>query len=88
MSVLEVEEMETGIWIDQESLREAGLTLPIRVIVDAGEIRIVPASAVEATPAPNADAWDAFRSLGSDAHPGQLRDAASEHDRYLYGKQR
>ena len=29
--------------------------------------------------------WDQFRALGRDARSGHLRNAAEEHDRYLYG---
>jgi len=32
------------------------------------------------------EAWAAFRQLGQDAGPGQLSDAAADHDRYLYSK--
>jgi hypothetical protein len=34
------------------------------------------------------DEDEAWRSLGSNAEPGQLPNAAAEHDRYLYGKGR
>ena len=30
------------------------------------------------------EAWMVFRSLGQDAEPGRLSDAATQHDRYLY----
>ncbi len=33
------------------------------------------------------EAWTAFRRLGQDASPGRLPDAATQHDRYLYGKE-
>jgi len=32
--------------------------------------------------------WEVFRSLGRDAQPGRLPNAAVEHDRYLYEKER
>jgi hypothetical protein len=32
------------------------------------------------------DAWDVFLSLGSEAQPGNLQDAAVNHDRYLYNQ--
>jgi hypothetical protein len=32
--------------------------------------------------------WEVLRSLGHDAQPGRLPNAAVEHDRYLYGKER
>jgi hypothetical protein len=32
--------------------------------------------------------WEVFRSLGYDAQPGRLPNAAVQHDRYLYGKER
>ena len=33
------------------------------------------------------EAWAVFHRLGHGAGPGQLRDAAADHDRYLYGKE-
>jgi hypothetical protein len=33
------------------------------------------------------EAWEALYRLGHDAEPGQLRDAAADHDRYLYSKE-
>jgi hypothetical protein len=32
--------------------------------------------------------WEVFRFLGRDAQPGRLPNAAVEHDRYLYEKER
>jgi hypothetical protein len=40
----------------------------------------------EQTLIPDKDAWDIFLSLGRDATPGQLPDAAARHDEYLYGR--
>ena len=30
--------------------------------------------------------WAVFRSIGTNAEPAQLQNAAQKHDRYLYGK--
>jgi hypothetical protein len=41
-----------------------------------------PVAADPATETP--DAWDVFLSIGSEAQPGHLQDAALKHDHYLY----
>ncbi len=78
-------EIQEGIWIDEQWIRDAGLSRRLRVIVRPGEIRIIPARIGEETVG-SAKGWEVFRSLGADAQPGQLSNAAVEHDRYLYGK--
>lgn len=85
MSVHDLLDLEQGVWIDRERLTEAGLAPPLRVVVREGEIRIV-AAAEETPEAAPVDGWDVFRSLGSDAPHGRLKDAAADHDRHLYGK--
>ncbi len=81
----EVFEVQAGIWIRERWIREAGLGRRLQVIVQPGEIRIVPAQMV-AEPTASGGGWEVFRSLGNEAPPGQLPDAAVEHDRYLYVK--
>lgn len=78
-------EIRQGIWIEKEWLRNAGLGSRLHVTVRPGEIRILPAGGEEERVG-TALGWDVFCSLGNEATPGQLPDAAVEHDRYLYGK--
>jgi hypothetical protein len=79
-------QVRKGIWIDERWLRNAGLGAQLQVVVQPGEIRILTAPP-ETRPAElSVRGWDAFRSLGQDAQPGRLPNAAVEHDRYLYGK--
>lgn len=81
----EVLEVQHGIWIDEQLIRDAGLEGRLRILIAPGEIRIL--SSEESTdPAESAHGWDLFRTLGDDAEPGHLKNAAEEHDRYLYGK--
>ena len=84
----QVLEVQQGIWIDERWIRNAGLGTRLRVVVQSGEIRIL-AMPTEGEPRElSEDGWDVFRSLGRDAQPGQLPNAAVEHDCYLYGKGR
>lgn len=78
-------EIRQGIWIDERWLRDAGLGTRLQVVVRPGEIRILPVPA-EAERQESPNGWEVFRSLGRDAQPGRLPNAAVEHDRYLYGK--
>jgi len=90
----EMLEVQQGIWIDERRIRDAGLGTRLQVVVRPGEIRIlpVPAEHVSWTDSTGAErqespkGWEVFRSLGRDAQPGRLPNAAVEHDRYLYGK--
>ena len=78
-------EVRQGIWIDKEWLKNAGLSGRLHVVVQPGEIRILPGpAAVEGVSTPLG--WNIFQTIGDEATPGQLPDAATEHDRYLYGK--
>ena len=81
----EVLEVQRGIWIDEQRIRDAGLGTRLQVVVRPGEIRILPGP-VEAERQESQKGWEVFRSLGRDAQPGRLSNAAVEHDRYLYGK--
>jgi len=78
-------EIQQGIWIDERWIRDAGLGTHLQVVVRPGEIRILPLSA-ESERKVSPKGWEVFRSLGCDAQPGRLPNAAVEHDRYLYGK--
>ena len=85
MSAQKVLEVQQGIWIDEQWIRNAGLGIRLQVIVQPGEIRILPVmDEVERRESPTG--WEVFRSLGYDAQPGRLANAAVEHDRYLYEK--
>lgn len=87
MSDQEVLKVQQGIWISEQWIRNAGLGARLQVIVRPGEIRILPGpDQAERHESPKG--WEVFRSLGSDAQPGRLPNAAVKHDRYLYGKER
>ena len=80
----EVREVQHGIWIDEQWIRDAGLSGRLRILVQPGEIRILPEDE-EAEKKPSSKGWDAFRLLGDDAQNGSLKNAAEDHDQYLYG---
>jgi hypothetical protein len=79
-------EVQQGIWIDEQWIRNAGLGAPLRVVVQPGEIRILGVPAEAEQEDLSEKGWDVFRALGRSAQPGRLPNAAAEHDRYLYGK--
>ena len=81
----EVLEVQRGIWINERWVRDAGLGTRLQVVVQPGEIRILPMPN-ETEKEVSARGWEVFLSLGRTAQPGQLSNAAVEHDRYLYGK--
>jgi len=81
----QVLEVQRGIWIDERWIRNAGLGTGLQVVVQPGEIRIL-AVPTEVEQQESPGGWDVLRSLRRDAQPGQLPNAAVEHDRYLYGK--
>ena len=87
MSDHEVLNVQQGIWINEQWIRNAGLGTRLQVVVRPGEIRILPVPD-EAERPESPKGWEVFRSLGRDAQPGRLPNAAIEHDRYLYGKER
>lgn len=78
-------DVKEGIWIDEQWIRDAGLGRRLRVTIKPGEIRINPAKP-EGEISGSLEGWAIFQTLGNDAQPGQLENAAVEHDRYLYGK--
>ena len=86
MSEKNVVQTQQGIWIGDELLRSAGLGHRLQLVVSTGEIRIH--DALEDSETPSLEkGWDVFRSLGDDAQAGCLRDAATDHDRYLYSQE-
>ena len=80
----QVVEVQQGIWIDERWLRNAELGSRLQVVIQPGEIRIQAAPTGEKQQGLSKAGWVAFRSLGQDAQPGRLQNAAKEHDRYLY----
>ncbi len=83
-------EVERGVWISEQWLRKAGLAGRVQVIVRPREIRIQELMhETSAEPGqPSERGLQMLHSLGADAEPGQLPNAATEHDRYLYAKSR
>lgn len=81
-------EMERGVWISEQWLQEAGLGQRIQVVIRPREIRILEVAGKEEQEQPSGQGWQLLRGLGLDAEPGRLSNAAAEHDRYLYTKNR
>ncbi len=48
----QVLEVKQGIWIDEQLLRSAGVGAQWQVLVQPGEIRIIPVAVSDAQPAP------------------------------------
>lgn len=81
----DVLEVQQGVWINERWIRAAKLGTRLQVIVQPGEIRILPVSD-EGEQEVSTRGWDVFLSLGHAARSGRLPNAAVGHDRYLYGK--
>ena len=80
-------EVRQGIWIDGQWIDDAGLGSRLEVVVMPGEIRLLPVHCEVEHKEP-VQGWDTFRSLGDDASPGRLTNAAANHNQYLYGESR
>ncbi|MBW1706255.1 MAG: hypothetical protein JRJ86_13980 [Deltaproteobacteria bacterium] len=76
-----------GVWIDEQWLHKAGLGSRLQVEMKTGEIRIQAASETTEEIAPSEKGWGTFQILGDNAVVGCLKNAAQNHDHYLYGKQ-
>ena len=76
-----------GVWIDERWLHKAGLGPRLQVEMRTGEIRIRAASDTTEEVKPSEKGWDTFQTLGDNSVVGCLKNAAQNHDRYLYGKQ-
>ncbi|KXB09295.1 hypothetical protein AKJ60_00575 [candidate division MSBL1 archaeon SCGC-AAA385M11] len=76
-----------GVWIDAQWLHKAGLGSRLQVEMKPGEIRIHSVSNMIENTNPSEKGWEAFLSLGNNAVQGRLKNAAQDHDRYLYGKE-
>ncbi len=94
-SMPNVLEIQQGIWIDEQLLRRAGVGAQCQVVVQPGEIRIIPLAVSSESPSLEGEqsnatdvAWHVFRSLGRNAPPGKLPNTSTDHDRYLYGNKR
>jgi len=75
-----------GVWIDEQWLHKAGLGPRLQVEMKPGEIRIHAASEINEEAKPSKKGWETFHTLGNNAVIGCLKNAAQNHDRYLYGK--
>jgi len=75
-----------GVWIDERWLHKAGLGHRLQVEMRTGEIRIQSASDTSKELKPSEKGWDTFQTLGDNAVAGFLKNAAQNHDRYLYEK--
>jgi len=87
MAERQIVNVSQGVWIDERWLHKAGLGSRLQVEMKPGEIRIQAASEMIDDENPSKKGWDVFQSLGNNAVPGCLKNAAQDHDRYLYGKQ-
>ena len=75
-----------GIWIDERWLHKTGLGAQVEIEMKTGEIRIQAASKTTKKAKPSKKGWKTFNTLGDNAVIGCLKNAAQNHDRYLYGK--
>ncbi len=75
-----------GVWIDEQWLHKAGLGSQVEIEMKTGEIRIQAASKTTKKAKPSKKGWKTFHTLGDNAVIGCLKNAAQNHDRYLYGK--
>jgi hypothetical protein len=75
-----------GVWIDKRWLQKAGLGSRLQVEMKTGEIRIQTASEANDDIKPSERGWHTFQTLGNYAVDGCLKNAAQNHDSYLYGK--
>ena len=76
-----------GVWIDKRWLQKAGLGSRLQVEMRTGEIRIQAAAEKTKEVKPSEKGWDTFQTLGDNGVVGCLKNAAQNHDRYLYRKQ-
>jgi hypothetical protein len=82
-------DVQQGVWIDEQWLQKAGLGKHLQIVVQPGVVQILPGpTKPEAMLTEPQEAlalgWEIFRTLGNDAQPGRLPNAAVDHDRYLY----
>jgi len=87
MQEKQILKVSQGIWIDERWLHKIGLGSQVEIKMKTGEIRIQAASKTTKKTKPSKKGWDTFHTLGDNAVNGYLKNAAQNHDRYLYGKQ-
>ena len=80
-------DVSQGVWIDARWLHKAGLGSRVQIEMKTGEIRIRAASETAEDSKPSQKGWNTLATLGNNAVAGCLKNAAKNHDRYLYGKQ-
>ncbi|WP_413174695.1 hypothetical protein [Anabaena azotica] len=85
MTQAQIIDLEQGLLITQNWLKEAGLGDRVQVVIQQGEIRISSVDKEEWTESQE-DAWNVFLSLEQDAPSGQVADVSTNHDQYLYQK--
>ena len=86
MQIKQILNVSQGVWIDKRWLQKAGLGSRLQVEMRTGEIRIQTASKTNEDIEPSEKGWHTFQTLGDNAVDGCMKDAAQNHDRYLYGK--
>ena len=86
MQEKQILKVSQGIWIDECWLHKTGLESQVEIEMKTGEIRIQAASKTTKKAKPSKKGWDTFHTLGDNAVNGCLKNAAQNHDRYLYGK--
>ena len=87
MQIKQILNVSQGVWIDKRWLQKAGLGSRLQVEMRTGEIRIQTASKTNEDVEPSEKGWYTFQTLGDNAVAGCIKNAAQNHDCYLYGKQ-
>jgi len=87
MQEKQILDVTQGVWIDKRLLHKAGLGSRLQIEMRIGEIRIQAASETTEEIKPSEKGWHTLQTLGENAVAGCLKNAAQNHDRYLYGKQ-
>ena len=82
----EIIDVSQGVWIDARWLHKAGLGSRVQIEMKTGEIRIRAASEAVEESKPPQKGWNTLATLGDNAVAGRLKNAAENHDHYLYGK--
>ena len=84
MTQSQVIELEQGLWIQPQWLKEAGLNDKVQIVIQEGEIHLKRAS--DTSNLKQEEGWEMFLSLEEDAPTGQITDLSVNHDNYLYQK--
>ena len=84
MTQSQVIELEQGVWIQPQWLKEAGLNDKVQIVIQEGEIHLKRAS--DTSNLKQEEGWEMFLSLEEDAPTGQITDISANHDNYLYQK--